>query len=128
VTYLGAVASRPSTRPARPREAGPAAGQVLEVPVLSQRNHTGRHPEWGGGGDVWCSPAWPWCSAAGVPGRTAPPGGDVHDPVARDPATIRRVYRRGQFEYAWRAGSGGVVYVMHTATVVLPHRSTEANW
>jgi hypothetical protein len=52
----------------------------------------------------------------------------VHDPAAHDPATIRRVYRRGPFEYAWQAGCGGIVYVMHTATVGLPHRSTEANW
>jgi hypothetical protein len=57
-------------------------------------------------------------------------GGDVivHDPGARDPASIRRVYRRDQFEHAWRAGSGGIVYVMHTPTVALPQRSAEPNW
>jgi hypothetical protein len=229
LTYLGVMASGPGTggQPVRSAEAGAAAGKMLDVPTLSQRIHLGRHPEWGGGGDVWCSPtcvamvlgywstgpdstALSWVDpsypdrpvyhavrhtwdyayhgagnwsfnaayaarfglrsfvtrlrdlaeaeafiAAGIPlvasvsvnpralagadytsaghlvviaGFTD--GGDVivHDPGARDPASIRRVYRRDQFEHAWRAGSGGIVYVMHTPTVALPQRSAEPNW
>ncbi|WP_327030891.1 C39 family peptidase [Micromonospora sp. NBC_01740] len=35
----------------------PAAwGTVLDVPRYSQRLHAGAHPQWGGGGDAWCSP------------------------------------------------------------------------
>ncbi|MEU9506683.1 peptidase C39 family protein [Micromonospora sp. NPDC048170] len=31
-------------------------GTVLDVPRYSQRLHAGAHPQWGGGGDSWCSP------------------------------------------------------------------------
>lgn len=228
VTYLGAMASTPATplRIAPASLVGPAAGQVLDLPALSQRIHAGRHPQWGGG-DVWCSPtcvamvlgywsagpdreALSWVDpsypdpsvyhavrhcwdyayrgagnwsfnaayaarfglrsfvtrlrdlteaeafiAAGIPlvasvcvdphllagadytsaghllviaGFTRTGDVVVHDPGARDPATIRRVYRRDQFEHAWRAGSGGIVYVMHTPTARLPQRSAEPNW
>ncbi|MEU6076405.1 peptidase C39 family protein [Micromonospora sp. NPDC047074] len=40
---------------------GPSAGVsgrgiVLDVPRYSQRLHADAHPQWGGGGDSWCSP------------------------------------------------------------------------
>ena len=35
---------------------GPAAGTVLDVPTYSQMTHSGHHPQWGGGGEAWCSP------------------------------------------------------------------------
>ena len=228
VSYLAAMVSGPAMagRPGRASETGAAAGQVLDVPALSQRIHRDRHPEWGGG-DVWCSPTcvamvlgywstgpdssalfwidpsypdrpvyhavrhtwdyayrgagnWSFNVAyaatfglrsfvtrlrdlteaeafivAGIPlvvslyvdpnelagAEYASPGhlvvlagftgdGDVvvHDPGARDPTTIRRVYRRGQFEHAWQAGSGGIVYVIHIPTVDPPKRSAEPNW
>jgi hypothetical protein len=58
------------------------------------------------------------------------PAGDVvvNDPAARDRATVRRVYRRGEFEHAWRCGSGGIVYVIHPPTIGLPRRPPEPNW
>jgi hypothetical protein len=37
----------------------------------------------------------------------------VNDPAAKSNATVRRVYRRGQFERAWLPTSGGTVYVIH---------------
>ncbi|MBB4704455.1 C39 family peptidase [Sphaerisporangium siamense] len=36
---------------------GEARGVALDVPSRSQRVHSGHHPQWGGGGDSWCSPA-----------------------------------------------------------------------
>lgn len=38
-------------------EPGPAAGVELPVPRYSQNVHTGRYPEYNGGGEAWCSPA-----------------------------------------------------------------------
>jgi hypothetical protein len=32
------------------------AGRVLDLVPLSQRVHAGHYPQWGGGGEVWCSP------------------------------------------------------------------------
>ncbi|KAA1421409.1 peptidase C39 family protein [Nocardioides humilatus] len=36
--------------------AGPAKGVVLPVPRFSQMAHRGHYPQWGGGGEAWCSP------------------------------------------------------------------------
>lgn len=38
----------------------------------------------------------------------------VNDPAAPDNSTVRRVYRRDQFERAWQGGSGGVAYVIRS--------------
>ena len=229
LTYAGAMVS---TTP-RPRQRsvasppGSGAGRVLDVPALSQRVHAGNCPQWGGGGEVWCSPtsiamvlaywgtgpdaeAISWVDpgypdpsvyhavrhcwdhayggagnwsfnaayaarfglrtfvtrlrdlaeaetfiAAGIPlvasltvdparlagaeydsnghlvvvaGFTA--GGDVvvNDPAAQDLATLRRVYRRAEFERAWVGGSGGLIYVIHPPAVALPARPSEPNW
>ncbi|GAB4012454.1 C39 family peptidase [Nocardioides ultimimeridianus] len=35
---------------------GPGAGKVLAVPRYSQMVHQGEYPQWGGGGEAWCSP------------------------------------------------------------------------
>src|SRR5207253_253068 len=35
---------------------GPARGVVLPVPRFSQMAHRGHYPQWGGGGEAWCSP------------------------------------------------------------------------
>ncbi|MCW2796573.1 C39 family peptidase [Nocardioides sp.] len=53
---VGAVASRlPSGAPATSAP-GPARGIVLDVPRYSQMSHRGHYPQWGGGGEAWCSP------------------------------------------------------------------------
>jgi hypothetical protein len=54
---VGAVVSRlPSGRLATPSAAGPARGVELAVPPYSQQRHRGHFPQWGGGGEAWCSP------------------------------------------------------------------------
>lgn len=56
VARIGAMTSRgtgtagPTSRP------GPAAGITLDVPAYSQMTHRGHYPQWGGGGQAWCSP------------------------------------------------------------------------
>ncbi|MEI5671732.1 MULTISPECIES: C39 family peptidase [unclassified Nocardioides] len=53
---VGAVASRlPGTAPATSKP-GVARGIVLDVPRYSQMIHDGHSPQWGGGGEAWCSP------------------------------------------------------------------------
>ena len=49
-------------------------------------------------------------------------GGDVisYDPASASDATVRHVYDRAQFEKAWMSASGGIVYVIHPASVPLP--------
>ncbi len=55
VRSLQAVASRPSTvLPATSRPLLPA--RTLAVPRYSQMIHRGQYPQWGGGGQAWCSP------------------------------------------------------------------------
>jgi hypothetical protein len=36
----------------------------------------------------------------------------VNDPAAPSDSTVRRTYKRGQFERAWLGGSGGIAYVI----------------
>ncbi|MEH1164528.1 peptidase C39 family protein [Micromonospora sp. CPCC 205539] len=63
IRSLGAVATG-STVPAATHEPehgtgterSAGRGTVLDVPRYSQRLHAGQHPQWGGGGDSWCSP------------------------------------------------------------------------
>lgn len=57
--HLSATTSRrPDTRPAtsKPGVVAQAGGTVLDVPRYSQMVHTGHYPQWGGGGEAWCSP------------------------------------------------------------------------
>jgi hypothetical protein len=58
---VGAVVSRlPSVstvRTSKPgAERGAALGKVLRVPTFSQMVHRGSYPQYGGGGQAWCSP------------------------------------------------------------------------
>jgi hypothetical protein len=56
VSMLGAVASQlPSSVPAVSTP-GAARGVVLDVPRYSQMVHRGDFPQYGGGGEAWCSP------------------------------------------------------------------------
>jgi hypothetical protein len=52
----------------------------------------------------------------------------VNDPAAPTAATVRRVYRRGQFENAWLDTTGGAVYVIHPPGKRLPHPRAHSNW
>ncbi|MEU1589186.1 peptidase C39 family protein [Micromonospora sp. NPDC005710] len=56
---IGAVATGPTTPDqwyAPEPTPSPAWGRALDVPRYSQRLHAGQYPQWGGGGDSWCSP------------------------------------------------------------------------
>ena len=53
---VGAVASTDASTPRPTSTPGPAAGTVLDVPAYSQMVHSGHYPQWGGGGEAWCSP------------------------------------------------------------------------
>ncbi|QWC83924.1 C39 family peptidase [Nocardioidaceae bacterium] len=48
------VPSGPNARASRPAARG--LGVDLDVPAYSQMIHRGEYPQWGGGGEVWCSP------------------------------------------------------------------------
>lgn len=52
----------------------------------------------------------------------------VNDPAAATARTVRRVYKRGQFENAWVDSTGGVVYVIHPPARPLPNPSSHSNW
>lgn len=56
--YAGAVASAGTFGGAtsRPGVASRKGGTVLDVPRYSQMVHQGHYPQWGGGGEAWCSP------------------------------------------------------------------------
>jgi hypothetical protein len=57
VDRVGAVASAIAPRGSTPTSTpGPAAGTVLDVPTYSQMTHRGHYPQWGNGGEAWCSP------------------------------------------------------------------------
>lgn len=57
VTTIGAMASRlPSVARVTRSEPGVARGVVLPVPRYSQMVHAGEYPQYGGGGEAWCSP------------------------------------------------------------------------
>ena len=53
---VGAVASVDASAPRPTSKPGPAVGTVLPVPAYSQMVHSGHYPQWGGGGEAWCSP------------------------------------------------------------------------
>lgn len=55
VDIVGAVASR-VTAPGATSAPGRGAGVLLDVPGYSQMIHRGRLPQYGGGGEAWCSP------------------------------------------------------------------------
>ncbi|GAA4078251.1 peptidase C39 family protein [Nocardioides kongjuensis] len=53
---------------------GVARGLELAVPRYSQMIHTGHYPQWGGGGEAWCSPT-STSMVLGYYGRLPGPGG-----------------------------------------------------
>lgn len=46
----------PASPPGANNRAKSALGKVLAVPQYSQMVHRGHYPQWGGGGEAWCSP------------------------------------------------------------------------
>ncbi|MGC4746442.1 peptidase C39 family protein [Micromonospora sp. DT201] len=88
----------------QPDSAG-AAARVLDVPRYSQRLHAGQYPQWGGGGDSWCSPT---CTSM------------VLAYWGAEPAPER---------YAWVVPSGPRPVVVHAARHCYDHAYSGAgNW
>ncbi|WP_091453170.1 C39 family peptidase [Actinokineospora iranica] len=57
LTMVGAMTSAVPDRFTVPASApGPARGIELPVPRYSQNTHVGQYPQYGGGGEAWCSP------------------------------------------------------------------------
>jgi len=56
VDVAGAVVSRLPSGRVPTSEPGAARGRVLDVPRYSQMIHRGHYPQWGNGGQAWCSP------------------------------------------------------------------------
>ncbi|WP_433391806.1 peptidase C39 family protein [Micromonospora sp. KLBMP9576] len=80
-------------------------GTVLDVPRYSQRLHAGVHPQWGGGGDSWCSPT---CTSMVLAFWDAAPAPD---------------------RYAWVAPPGPRPVVVHAARNCYDHAYAGAgNW
>lgn len=53
---VGAMASRVPSGSVATSKPGVARGIVLDVPRYSQMIHQGHFPQWGNGGEAWCSP------------------------------------------------------------------------
>ncbi|WP_258400830.1 peptidase C39 family protein [Micromonospora saelicesensis] len=105
---IGAVATSPTTADqGYAGEPVPSAawGRVLDVPRYSQRLHAGQYPQWGGGGDSWCSPT---CTSMVLAYWGAEPTPD---------------------RYAWVEPSGPRPVVVHAARHCYDHAYAGAgNW
>ena len=74
---VGAMASALVPRGSTPTSTpGPSVGTVLDVPTYSQMTHCGHYPQWGGGGEAWCSPT-STAMVLGYYGLQPGPFGDV---------------------------------------------------
>ncbi len=56
VDVVGAMASKVPSTTSGTSSPGVASGRILQVPTYSQMIHRGHYPQWGGGGEAWCSP------------------------------------------------------------------------
>ncbi|WP_247682709.1 peptidase C39 family protein [Micromonospora sp. D93] len=105
---IGAVATGPTPTDhgyAREPTSTAARGIVLDVPRYSQRLHAGQYPQWGGGGDSWCSPT---CTSMVLAYWGAEPTPD---------------------RYAWVEPSGPRPVVVHAARQCYDHAYAGAgNW
>jgi hypothetical protein len=63
-----------------------------------------------------------------IRGFTAAGNVIVNDPAAASNASVRRVYKRSQFEKAWQTKSAGAVYVVRDAAHPLPARGGSTAW
>ncbi|HAF10857.1 MAG TPA: hypothetical protein DCK98_12370 [Chloroflexi bacterium] len=63
-----------------------------------------------------------------IVGITAEGNVVANDPASTSDVTVPHVYDRGQFEDAWLNHSGGIVYVIHPPSTLLPAAPAQANW
>jgi hypothetical protein len=106
--HVSATTSRrPDTRPAtsKPGVVAKAGGTVLDVPRFSQMVHSGHYPQWGGGGEAWCSPTSLSMVLA------------FHDALPRPR------------DYSWVPAGHGAPWVDHAARMTFDHGYDGAgNW
>ena len=121
VSTIGAMASRlPSGAPATSRP-GRVRGVTLDVPRFSQMIHRGHYPQWGNGGEAWCSPTATSMVLGyydALPGRRATawiPAGHP-DPVVDHAA-------RRTFDHAYQ-GTGNWPFNTAYAATRMPRGST----
>ena len=124
----------PAARRRRPPSRRPASarGIVLDVPRYSQMVHRGDFPQYGGGGEAWCSPT----STAMVLGyygrlpaassyRGSGPAADPWvDEVARRPTTRLRGTGNWPFNTAYAASRGLAAFVTRLRSLPRPSRSS----
>jgi hypothetical protein len=89
MTGIASTRAPAATRTSRP---GPARGRVLAVPRFSQMIHKGQYPQWGGGGEAWCSPT----SMAMVLASWG------RGPTPRQTAWVKNSYRDPEVDHAAR--------------------------
>ena len=92
---VGAVASADASAPRPTSRPGPGVGTVLPVPAYSQMVHSGHYPQWGGGGEAWCSPTSTAMVLAYHGVSPAPTGITPGHPDAVVDHTAKMVYDHG---------------------------------
>jgi hypothetical protein len=105
VSSVSGVASTPPPSRHRVSAPGRARGTVLGVRRYSQMIHKGHYPQWGGGGEAWCSPT--------------------------SMAMVLASWGRGptRKQYAWVKSSHGNPQVDHAARMTYDHRYRgTGNW
>lgn len=113
---VGAMVSRlPATAGVTTSAPGAAAGTVLAVPTYSQMVHQGHYPQWGGGGQAWCSPT----SLAMVLGyyRALPPRSRTAW-VGDEPARVVDHLARMTYDYGYRGTGNWPFNTAYAATRV----------
>ncbi|HVX45958.1 MAG TPA: peptidase C39 family protein [Mycobacteriales bacterium] len=100
VRSVGAVASAlPEDTTVEPGEPGGAAGIELPVPRYSQGIHADEYPQYGGGGEAWCSPTSTEMVAEYWGQKPAAAELSWVDPAYADPSVD--VAARGTFDYQY---------------------------
>ena len=106
VDTIGAMTSRvPQVSSVNRSRPGVARGITLNVPKYSQMIHRGHYPQWGGGGEAWCSPT--------------------------STSMVLGFYRRlpSAAKYAWVRGKHPNRYVDHAARMTFDYRyDGTGNW
>ncbi len=92
---LGAVATADAGVARPTSQTGPGAGTVLPVPTYSQMVHAGHYPQWGNGGEAWCSATSTAMVLAYYGFAPAPRGIAAGHVDAAVDYTARMVYDRG---------------------------------
>lgn len=101
---IGAMSSRlPQVSSVRTSRPGVARGITLRVPKLSQMTHRGHYPQYGNGGEAWCSPT-STAMVLGYHGKLPKPAKYSWVPTDHDNPVVDHAARM-TYDYAYR-GTG----------------------